>query len=645
MGLTQRLRKLLLLALTVALLGALCPPVATAQEDDGEERDHAGNCSQVFSDTFGNGDLSLDTLTSAGECAGNLMSGGRAPAEIAATSADTQAAVKEEVSGVFGKVVGWLGSGALRAIMWTMTFWLDKPSTIVLNAAGDQVDNEGNVSDASGDDRGLVFRVMDYTGWLQLLFGMLSILAVAVRFAMTRWSEAEDNIQDFFMMLGRIVLTTAIWVPLIILLTRMTDAFSSWVIEESSASASEDMKVFLENKDWGEDWGPAQAWSNNVGMQGTSALVLLGSIISVITSLIQIVFSFLREGMLVVLCAVVPMVAYASALETGREAWGKVKGWTIALLLFTPAASLVYAIAFLSVGDIGEEDSIGVLGVLVLFGMAVLVLPSLISLVAPAAGMAPAGGSGMRVAGALGAAAVAGGMAGAAGASGAFGGGSKAAASAAPTGKAGLASSQGGNDGGSEGGTGGSEGGGDGPTPSPTGGPPGSGGAGGAGEGDSSGGSPSPGGTGGEGTGGDSAGAGGDGGSQADPAPDPGGDGGAGTPPPDPGAGGDSASPGGSEGESGGKHAAAPAGGSPGGQGGSGGPSESGSPSGSGFNHGAAAKAAGASAAASASGQQQPDPHRFAGPGAGGRGAGRGGPPPVDRLRQAPSTPPSGVPR
>lgn len=623
------LRRGILGLLVAALVTVASMAAAVAQDDEGGEDDEKRSaCSQTFSDVFGDGDLGLSTLASGVECATNMSPGNAGMVqEVAGTAADTKDAVEEKVDGKFQEIIASFGSGALRGIMWMMTFWLDKPSDIVINA-GD-VDDQGNARSSNN----LIFQVQDYTLWLQALFGVLSIFAIAVRFAMSRWSDFEDNAVDFLMTLGRIILTTVIWVPVIMLATRMSDAFAQWVIDESSAAADEGMKVFLSGDDeFPENWNIAAAWGA-FGGNGITAMVLITSIVSMLTSVIQVVFSFMREGMLVILCVAVPMVAYASALESGKEAWGKIKGWTIALILFAPAASLVYAIAFLAVGSIGEEDSIGVLGILVLFGMAVLVLPSLISLLAPQAGVAPAGGSGLKVAGAMvGAAATVGGMALAGGAFG--GGGSKAAAASAPKGSAGP-------DNGGPGDNGGTEGGSDGPT-SPTSGP---GGTDGGSEGDSVSSPSSPGGTdgGSEGDSGTGGGFGGfGGGSDSDDSGDSGGD---------PTSMGDPGGTGGSEAEppSSGGEGSAPGADSP----------DSGSPSGSPGNSGG--QTGGGESGSPSSTPQSGNPGGGS-PGSGNSPQGPTGgghhrpsspstpstpppPPPVNRLRDTPAQPPSGVPR
>jgi hypothetical protein len=501
-------------------------PAAADDEDGGdseEDSGHRSECSDAFTSL-----MSGDFGDAASGALGCVQEGGiTSPLTTVNMVADGVDGAKnfaeEKVEGAFSSMVQNIATGALRGVMWMMSFWTTQPSNLVLDAAGNS-DGQGQCVDPDGSGcytGGLIGRVGEYTSWIQGVLGIMSVLAVAIRFILSRWSDAEENFTDFAMMLGRIVLTTSIWVPLIVIATRMTDGLSKWIVETSSEKATEAMQVFMANPDnLPENWEMSSAWAVG-GQPGTIAIILVVSLVSILASLIQILFSFIREGMLIILAAVMPMAAYASGMKSGQEAWGKVKSWTLALLLFKPAASLVYAIAFLSVGTIGEDDSMGVLGVLVLFGMAMLMLPSLVALVAPPAGMAPAGASGMKVLGGMAAGA---GMA--IGASKAFGGGSAGAAKGAPKGNAGLDSGRGAGGGGA-GGLGGG-GGGEGGSPSPVGGGGGSG-AGGAGSGGGGESAPAPAGSPSLPTGS----AGQDSGDGADPAPamaDPGGEGS--TPPP-----------------------------------------------------------------------------------------------------------------
>ncbi|WP_125187508.1 hypothetical protein [Corynebacterium bovis] len=332
--------------------------------------------------------------------------------------------VGDAVEGQFKKAIVAIGDSALRFVMWMLSFWLERPSNIVLSA-GKGVDAAGH-----SDGRSMIFDVQDYTIWVQALLGVVSLIAIGVRFTLSRWSEAEDNVQDFVRTLGRIIVTSAVWIPGVILATRFTDGLGVWILDGAKHQASEGMRVFLAgDADMPDGWKIASSWGGAVGNTGMAGVVLIGSILSMIASLAQILFSFMREAMLVILAAVMPILAYASGTSTGREAYDKAKGWTLALLLFKPAAALVYAIAFMSVKDIGDEDSMSVLGILVLFGLAAFCFPALLSLVAPPAGVAPAGPSAMRVAGSVGGGVAAGAAASRMFGGGAFGsGGSKAAA-------------------------------------------------------------------------------------------------------------------------------------------------------------------------------------------------------------------------
>ncbi|MDO4606967.1 MAG: hypothetical protein Q4B12_06570, partial [Bowdeniella nasicola] len=295
----------------------------------------------------------------------------------------------------FSNMAGDFAAAAVRTMHTQMTSWGKAPSNIVLDAA----------ADTGGGS--LVQKVHDFTAWLQLVLGTLSVMFLGVRFAMTRAHQAEDTATDAAMTIARVVFTSALWVPIVVALTRMTDAFSAWIIAESGNSASEAMRTLLaEDYEDGNILASALVTGFLASPGGASILMLIG-IILMLCSFLQMLFMYVRQGFLILLAAVMPIIAASGGLDTGRDAWGKAKAWTIALLLFKPAASLIYAIAFWAVGDIGEEDGTGAMTALLLVALASFTLPALVSLLAPAASGVPQGPSGMAVVGgAVGAAAM-----------------------------------------------------------------------------------------------------------------------------------------------------------------------------------------------------------------------------------------------
>ena len=295
-------------------------------------------------------------------------------------------AVSSVAGSAFANMVGSFAESSLQMLITMMTFWAQMPSNVFISAA-------------EPDGNSLISQVHEYTSFIQIGLGIASVMFVGLKFGLGRARDLEETAQDSMMTIGRIMFTSAMWVPIVVLATQAGDAFSAWVIEESSNSASEAARGFVTGV-VEENWSVSTAWmyAATASSGGWTAIVLLVAILVIITSVIQLVLLYVRMGFLIILAAIMPVIAAAGGLENGKEAWGKAKAWTIALILFKPAAALVYAIAFWTIGNIEEDDTEAVLGALIIMSMAVLVLPSLVALIAPPAAQAPQGGSGMKVA-------------------------------------------------------------------------------------------------------------------------------------------------------------------------------------------------------------------------------------------------------
>ena len=66
-----------------------------------------------------------------------------------------------------------------------------------------------------------------------------------------------------------------------------------------------------------------------------------------------------RSGMLVILAGILPTTAAFTNTEMGRQWFQKAVGWTIAFILYKPAAAIVYSVAFLLMGSTRAATSSG----------------------------------------------------------------------------------------------------------------------------------------------------------------------------------------------------------------------------------------------------------------------------------------------
>lgn len=171
------------------------------------------------------------------------------------------------------------------------------------------------------------------------------------------------------------------------------DAFSVWIIDQSTA---------------GTDFG-----TNMTALLSMAALSVVGVIVVILlglaalfASLMQVIVMIARGGLLVITTGVLPLAASFTNLPAGRAWYQKIVGWTVAAVLYKPAAAIVYAVAFRLSGQhvFGSDGLISVLTGLMLMVMALFALPALMRLAVPlvqAAHLGSGGAAGGAVAGGL----------------------------------------------------------------------------------------------------------------------------------------------------------------------------------------------------------------------------------------------------
>lgn len=134
---------------------------------------------------------------------------------------------------------------------------------------------------------------------------------------------------------------------------------------------------------------------------GLRLLIILLTQIALVGTAVQVVILFLRSVGLTVLTVIVPMAAAFTNLDLGRAWFHKTLTWVLALILYKPAAAIVYLIAFTVMdtalaGDKQTADE-GVysfmLGATTIL-LSVFTLPLLVKLVTPAIGVVAAGSLG-----------------------------------------------------------------------------------------------------------------------------------------------------------------------------------------------------------------------------------------------------------
>jgi hypothetical protein len=181
---------------------------------------------------------------------------------------------------------------------------------------------------------------------------VLAMISAAGKMALTR---KANPLIDVGSGLAIIAATSALGVLLPAMLLKAGDAWSSWILEQSTGGL----------------FGPRLTALLTMTGAASGVVVVLG-IVAIILSAIQAVLMLFRQAALVVLAGVLPLAA-AGTLTPGTRAWfRRVAGWMLALIFYKPAAAAVYATAFTMIGQ-GEDPRTILMG----FAMVLLSLLAL----------------------------------------------------------------------------------------------------------------------------------------------------------------------------------------------------------------------------------------------------------------------------
>ncbi|MDQ0676586.1 type IV secretion system protein TrbL [Pseudarthrobacter siccitolerans] len=217
----------------------------------------------------------------------------------------------------------------------------------------------------------------------------LAVLAVIIGGIRMIWEQRGAPLKDLLRSLLTLTLVSGLGLGVISILVIAADTFSAAIIERST-----DGKGFAQSMSVLVMTGQTEV--------GVFILIVLG-LIGLIASLVQIVLMVVRSGMLVILAGILPTTAAFTNTEMGRQWFQKAIGWTIAFILYKPAAAIVYSVAFLLMGNTtGQDALVGSITGFTLMIVALFALPALMRFVTPMVG-AVASGSGAAAGAAVGA--------------------------------------------------------------------------------------------------------------------------------------------------------------------------------------------------------------------------------------------------
>jgi hypothetical protein len=193
------------------------------------------------------------------------------------------------------------------------------------------------------------------------------------------WEQRGAPLKELLRSLITLTLVSGLGLGVISILVIAADAFSAAIITRST-----DGKGFAEAMN-------ILVVTNQTGI-GVFLLIILG-LIGLLASLVQVVLMVVRSGMLVILAGILPTTAAFTNTEMGKQWFQKAVGWTIAFILYKPAAAIVYSVAFLLMGNgDGKDVLIQSITGFTLMVVALFALPALMRFVTPMVGAVASGG-------------------------------------------------------------------------------------------------------------------------------------------------------------------------------------------------------------------------------------------------------------
>uniref|UniRef100_UPI003F493BE4 hypothetical protein n=1 Tax=Paenarthrobacter nicotinovorans TaxID=29320 RepID=UPI003F493BE4 len=271
-----------------------------------------------------------------------------------------------------GKMAKAILEGMSQMVTTLSTFWVSMPTVNLTQSHGQA---------ASPVVSALSTELMPWT----LALAVLAVIIGGIRMI---WEQRGAPLKDLLRSLLTLSLVSGLGLGVISILVIAADAFSAEIIKRST-----DGKGFATAMQ-------GLVTMNQTGV-GVFVLIVLG-LIGLLASLVQIVLMVVRGGMLVILAGILPTTAAFTNTEMGRQWFQKAVGWTIAFLLYKPAAAIVYSVAFLLMGDSkGQDALVRTITGFTLMVVALFALPALMRFVTPMVGAVASGGGAGAAVGAI----------------------------------------------------------------------------------------------------------------------------------------------------------------------------------------------------------------------------------------------------
>src|SRR6266568_923762 len=270
--------------------------------------------------------------------------------------------------GVLDALAQAIAAGVRWVVVNTATWWLQIPSPDLASEPA-------------------IARIQQWLLPITAAVAAGGVIAAGARMTLTRRANPLIDVTGGLLTLAA---ATTLGVTITTLLLKAGDAWSAWVLQQSTGGH---FMLRLE-------------LLMGLGGNAASAVVVIFGIMAILLSLVQAILMLFRQAALVILAGVIPLAAAGSIAPMTRAWVRKVTAWMLALICYKPAAAAVYAAAFTMAGS-GRGARTTLMG-FVLLVLSVLTLPALMKFFTWTTGAigAPSGGGQLLGAATIGALAV-----------------------------------------------------------------------------------------------------------------------------------------------------------------------------------------------------------------------------------------------
>ena len=223
-----------------------------------------------------------------------------------------------------------------------------------------------------------VFQFFQYElRWWSLALVTLGLVLTGMRIM---WKQDGAELREALKAILVYVALTSLGVATVFGLIEAGDKFSAHILQKSTQEEFGDAiaRVLL----LPAANAPTDSFYTSDAVPVVLSILLLA--FSVVVFIAQVVLLLVRGALLVVMVAMLPVAAAAGSTQVGKQMIAKYLAWILALILYKPAAAILYAAAFQLTTSASDESVLTVLSGATIFLAALFMLPALLRLLVPA---------------------------------------------------------------------------------------------------------------------------------------------------------------------------------------------------------------------------------------------------------------------